>query len=246
MEKESESLEKIKDNFIKIGNLLQETENLLHTAGFNPPTTFPTFLDKEKIKFPIGYIRTTHNFKTRYRLSEYIEKPELKSSICYGLQGLDVFSYFINRFNISLSAGKIFLKLGMVNVFSIIEGLLYGAAMTLHSHCLFANVELCKKNSNCPYYIKSMNSYKFESLIDAFVDKEILHTKPEGRRLISDFKKIRDKIHLKLVDENELSSDLYSIHNYNSMVLFLVYLKDNLAMNIESFKKKRAIFCLKK
>lgn len=239
---DSENISEYKKRLKTLQELIQESEDFLNEIGFKTPIEFPELENHEKIAFPSGYIRKRAEFETNYKLKTYLNNPNLRKNICYSLQCLDLNSFFINRFYIGLSAGKIFLKLGMLNIFSIIEGILFGTAKELHSFCM-KDGTVCKKNINCFFYIKSSNKYKFETLIHDYENKDLLNLSDNGKELLKIFKVTRDKIHLQDVVESELNEN-YSIDNYNSMVKFLIYLRENFSGNVSRFEQKRKNSCL--
>lgn len=234
--------DKYLDNLKQISILLKELEINLKEADYEPPYSFPELQDKQKIAFPRGYIRNVEYFKIEYGLSHYLKDPLIIKSICYSLQLLDVYSYFINRFDIGLSAGKMFLKLGMIHIFSIFEGMLFGACNVLNRNC-YRMDNLCRKNANCAYYLKKSSNIKFNDLIDNLIDKDIIRITDSGRESISKFKELRDNIHLHLIRKNELDSGLYNLENYNKMVSFILHLK-SLPQFINNFIEKRDQECI--
>lgn len=119
-----------KDKLKQVEKLLQEAEFVLKRNGFQTPVQHPKIETEDKIGFPKGYIRTTADFESRYRFNRIINNKTIAKNLTYALQTSDVFNYFLNRFNISLSAGKIFMKSAIINILSIIEGILYGVAVS--------------------------------------------------------------------------------------------------------------------
>jgi len=152
MDNKKEAIQKeIKSKLKKIEEILQDIENKNVKYFGNSPSRFIELKKEEKIKFPKGFIRTTKDFKKRYNFENlFTMNYLLQNNLSYALQCSDIFGYFITRFDIGLSAGKIFLKMGIINLFSIIEGILYGVTKTLHNYC-----KNCKSSKNCQYYIKS-------------------------------------------------------------------------------------------
>ena len=239
---EQKDINEYKRQLKEVERLLHQSEKFLKEKGLNTPVENIELEKKEKIAFPSGQIRTKFYFEKNYRFAAYLSSKTLISNICYSLQCLDVFSYFINRIHISLSAGKIFLKQGMINIFAIIESILFGAADELHKFCVKDDI-VCKKAAKCPYYIKSAEKYSFGTLIEKYQELKVIKLTEKGKGVLLTAKKNRDYIHTYLMPENELQYEDYSIDSYNTEVKFLLYLKANFADQIQLVKNTRRIKC---
>lgn len=143
------------DEFLKKlaieSSALQEAEDLLRNSGLKVPEENIDIKEVEKVKVPRKYIRTVQYFKKKYNLSELLNNLAISDNISYHLQLSDFINYIINRFGIGLSVESMFYKIAIINILSIIEALLYGVALKLHSSCFIAD-KLCKHNINCKYY----------------------------------------------------------------------------------------------
>lgn len=60
--------QKIKENNAQITRLLAENEELLRSAGFDPPAKNYALHNNARIKFPSNYIRTKDYFVKKYKL----------------------------------------------------------------------------------------------------------------------------------------------------------------------------------
>jgi len=239
-----EKLENYKESLKRVENLIKVSERKLNQAGYDTSSEFPELENNEKILFPSGIIRPVFSFRGSYRFNSYLSDKILIKNLCYALQGIDVFSFFLNRYFINLSAGAVFKKMAIVNVFSIIEGILFGMVDELHSFCE-NEYSVCKKNEKCPYYMKGSGKYSYATLIDKFEQEGLLNLTLEGKLKLETFKSIRDNIHIHLVKESELDSNFYTITTYNNLVRFLHYLRDNFAKNVIFFKLRRKKGCIK-
>ena len=177
-----------------------------------------------------------------YRFSEYITSKTFRANLCYSLQGLDAFNYLLKRVQISLSAGKNFVKYAMINAFSIIDAILTGATNDLHTHC-YRHGKACRRNSHCVYYIKSAEKYSFELLLDKLNGSNIIQLTPEGRDKLLKAKKNRDYVHLHLMQQNELDYADYNITSFDIQLSLLSFLKDTLPIQVGKFKKEREQGC---
>ncbi len=232
----------------EIETMLQDTEDFLIECGVDNIRNAPLLDDRDKIFFPRKSIRHRLFFTQAFQLNSFINSDTLRRNISYSLQSVDLFNYFNKRMRIGLATGKIFLKLGMVNIFSIIESILYGAVEELHKYCMFdAENQPCKHNLTCPYYLPKPYSkgFSFAKIIRKLCDQELIRLTEVGRNLIHKFQKIRDNIHLFLAEGNELNNDEYTNESYTQMIQFLIYLRDNFHLNIARFKQERRQNCTK-
>src|SRR6056297_2295701 len=147
---------KINSYLNKINKNIQGLEDYLNKLGLNTPIDNIVFEENRGIKIPTGYIRKRKTFQKMYDLDFLIldEENQFKRNICYALQLSDLYNYFINRFNITLSCGKLFMKNAIINLFSIIEAILMGTALRLNTYCN-KDYKICKNNRTCSLYIKS-------------------------------------------------------------------------------------------
>ena len=116
----------------------------------------------KKIQIPKGHIRKVQDFLDKYDLKCLISEVNLQKNIAYSLQTSDFINLLLNRFHIGLSVGSIFYKLSILNIFCVIEALVYGIVDDLHAHCIKGS-SVCKHNRNCQYYMKSIKKQKFNT-----------------------------------------------------------------------------------
>lgn len=223
---------------------LQEAEDLLRNAGFKVPEENVYINEKDKVKFPRKYIRTVQYFKDKYNLDQILQRSDITSNISYHLQLSDFLNYIINRFGIGLTVESMFYKLAMVNILSIIEALIYGAAKNLHSKCSDGN-ETCKHNTKCNYYISSPKKLNFNQIIDILTSKDILNLSSEQKDLLKNLKKLRDNVHIWNLEFNEYTKNNYNLSNYNASIKFLYYIGKSLSSKIIEFERKKSADCFK-
>ena len=97
------------------------------------------------------------------------------ANLAYALQTTDLFNYFINRFDIGLSVGRIFYKLAIVNAFSIIEGIIYSFIDNIHEQCKNIKGKVCKFNTKCNFYFKKAKNYNFSEILDELEKNSFLY-----------------------------------------------------------------------
>ena len=196
----------------------------------------------EKIQIPRGHIRKVPEFIGKYDLNCLLSEVNLQKNIAYSLQTSDFITLLLNRFNISLSVGSIFYKLSIINIFCVVEALVYGIIDDLHAYCKTGE-EICKNNRACQYYIKSIKKLKFNTVVDLLIGKQILNLKTEDRKLLFEYNDLRNNVHIFLSKDNEFLSQKYNRKAYNRLVFILRRMSKNLCINLNSFEDGRSIHC---
>lgn len=232
-------IDEIKLKIKRISREMQELEDLIKEE-VNTPKENLTLNQSDKIQFPRGYIRRVSEFANDYQLRRmFVNNPEIIQNICYQLQYTDVTNYFMNRYNISLSAGKIFHKYAVISIVSVIESLLFGISDEINADCR-NDGEVCCNAGRCDKYMKSTKSLRFNGMVDQLAEMLQIINEPAKVRL-KQLKEIRDNIHSHIVNENELidTDEKYTQDNFNKAILFLYYLKKNMPSKVEMFRKSR-------
>lgn len=197
------------------------------------------------INIPSNYIRKAWNFRKDYKLDALINDPVRISNLTYALQFSDLLNYKLNRFNYWGIMKNLMLKHAIINIYSVIEGILYGVVIRLNNDCRINN-DVCSKAHKCPVYIKSRNKLTFYDMLEVFKSKIGFYNKTYFQK-IAEFKEIRDNIHIEDVQYNELFSveNKYTIENYNYACLTLQATRDLLPDMVHEFEKNRAKECSK-
>jgi hypothetical protein len=235
----------------KVQELFRTVTNALDNLEIEIRLTYDT--PKENIKkedfllanIPDRYIRTADYFRTNYRLNEMISNRIQINNIAYSLQIGDFFNYVLFRFNLFGVIKNLFIKNAIINIFSIQEGILYSAAITLNKYCKDGD-NVCKNHSTCPYYIKSRNKLTFNSLIQTFKDKVGFHH-DRYREIMFKLKEIRDNVHIEDVKYSEWAeTERYSIEQYHDALLSLRYLNFQLHTSLTAFRTNRQKICIRR
>jgi len=229
----------------KVSQELKQLEDLLRENGIDIPNQNIVLKSDEKIWIPTGYIRTVQYFEQKYGLYNLLGDEILAKNIEYALQASDFFNYILNRFRIGLSVEKVFYKLAIINMFSIVESLLYGITKKCHSHCQLNN-GVCRNNEKCVFYIKKPNKYTFENLLKILREKKLI-CMPEGdQQKLLEIKGLRDNIHLWDVSNKDYFNDNYNLANYNFLVRVLQALNEDLHDTLITFEDERNSQCKKR
>ena len=228
----------------EVSKELNRIEDFLRENGIDIPNQNIALESHEKIWIPRGYIRTVQYYEQKYRLHDLLEDEILAKNIAYALQASDFFNYMLNRFRIELSVGKVFFKHAIINIFSVIESLLYGIINKCHSHCTL-NGRVCKNNISCDFYFKKANKYSFKNLVQLLRQKGLVRMPDEIQDKLLELKALRDNIHLWDVKDKDYFNDSYNLTNYNFLVRVLQVLKEDLNDSLEDFESTRSNNCNK-
>lgn len=191
----------IAENNQKISALLAENENLLRCAGLNPPAANAALPPEKKIQFPSGYIRTVGHFKFRYHLSEIFPTKATRHNVTYALEVSDLMNYIVNRINIWGPVEVIFYKLAIVNIVSIMESILLEAANNI---C--CRTQTCGKTHSCHLHFSNSDRNYVKNALDRLVELNLLHFNPQEVQHIKDVIDLRNRVHIRLTNGNELSN----------------------------------------
>lgn len=238
-------IREFKERLKTISKELSDLENFLRENGVNVPEENITLTPYEKIWIPSGYIRTVSYYTEKYKLYKLIEDEIIVKNIAYSLQTSDFFNYILNRFRIELSVKKVFYKYAIINIFSIIEAILYGIVKKCHSFCIDKNGKVCKKSTRCQFYLKKPNKYSFRNLLEVLSSKNLLKMPPRIQDKVLKMEELRDNIHLWDVKYKEYFNKEYELKNYNFLVKCLQVLKEDLNDSLPKFEEKRKKFCKK-
>jgi hypothetical protein len=197
------------------------------------------------INIPPNYIRRASEFKKAYKLEELIDDKTRISNLSYALQFSDLLNYKLNRFNYWGIMKNLMIKHAIINIYSVIEGILYGVIIRLNHDCRIENA-VCNKAHKCKVYIKSRNKLSFYDMLEVFKSKIGFYNKTYFEK-VSELKAIRDNIHIEDIQYNELLSEenKYTIENYNYACMTLQATRDVLPDMVNEFEKNRAKSCTK-
>jgi hypothetical protein len=240
-----DSLQEFKKRLKSLSIDLTNLEKFLKESGINTPYDNIALDQDEKIWIPFGYIRDKQYFIGKYKLNEIIDNAIVRDNIAYSLQASDLFNFFMNRFRIGLSAGKVFYKYAIINEVSIIEAILYGAIDKLHMHCI-NDGSICNKNSRCAFYIKSSKQYNFSEIIKLHREKELLELTDEQVCVLMFIKGLRDNVHIWDNEERDYFNDDYCQDRYNLIVIILKYIGAKFPVRFENYQKLQTENCTRK
>ena len=210
----------------EISRLLAENENILRRSGFQPPVQNYFVGKDDSIIIPSGYIRTSGAFWQSYHLNDIVKARNTKNNISYALQLSDFYNFLLNRFNIWGSIEIMLFKQATVNIVSIIEALVLECANNINENC-----QKCPKIANCN---NNLNKYDRENMKHALEKLYqlgiIVLTNDEYMSLIYLYN-LRNKIHIRLNQQNEFLDKKYNMELYNNSINLLQKVDEQILKN---------------
>jgi hypothetical protein len=234
--------QEIQEAFNKASNALTELEATIRKYH-NTPVANINARNFSKLRFPVRYIRTRNHFADTYNLNGLIGNYRQRDSIAYSLMQSDVYNYLINRFQFWGIIEKLLLKGAIINLVSVIEGLLMCSLGHLNQHCRFDDTRVCKHQSKCNLYIKSSKHLKIAGAADILRDKLLMNDAAILADMIT-LNDIRNNVHLSILERHEFANDDYCLGNYNKAIRVLSYLKTNQLASTQSYVQRRIAGCI--
>ncbi|WP_022765273.1 hypothetical protein [Butyrivibrio sp. XPD2006] len=214
--------QKIKKNNAQITRLLAENEELLRSAGFDPPAKNYALHNNARIKFPSNYIRTKDYFVKKYKLRYFFKDPVTVSNVAYSLQMSDLYNFIVNRFKIFGSINTMVYKAATVNCVSIIESLMGQTLDDMHAYCA-----KCKHHNECEYFFAKKQ--QFSDKLDKIMKYDMLRLNDKEYQRIRDAYRLRNHMHIyTAAKENELTSKTFDRDLYNGMISIMQQVTINL------------------
>lgn len=211
-----EEKSKIVDNNRKITELLNENENILREARYNPPMNNYALDRAEKIGFPSGYIRPVMTFITKYHLCEICPNRATRHNITYALEASDLINFITNRVNIWGSVETIFFKLAIVNFVSVIEAIVLEA-----TNNICCNASNCGKTKICRYHFSKKERNNASEAVNKLASIGILDFDAGKVIRVKEIIDLRNRIHIRLTEGNEMKLDDFTLSLYNEVVVLL-------------------------
>jgi len=225
----------IKNKLFKASKALQEVEDLIKTTGIKIPEDNVKLPEKFVLKLPRGYIRTLGVISKKYKL-DLLDDKTLSKNISYAIQYTDFINYILNRTNLGeggLSVGALFRKHAIINVMTIVEGILIGMVEKTYLKC-----SRCKDfGVNCSIKIALVYS-KYRKYLDdhmnckksldffwilEYLKKATIIESSEYDEL-NELRSYRNHIHIQYIDrktkrrQRDFLEENYSLVNYNNAI----------------------------
>ncbi len=221
-----EKLKEYYSNVEKMSSLLSRNEELIRDAGYKPPVDNFSIEKEKRIKMPQGYIRTSGEFWRQYHLNDIVDNRNTKNNISYALQLSDYYNYLLNRFYIWGSIERMLYKQAFVNIVSITESLILETANNINKHC-----KKCPKIGKCGKNLTRDERSNMKKSALKLWKIGILDFKEEEINVIVEMYDYRNKIHIRLNEQNEFLDNKYNRELYNQAISYLKQVDDKLWKN---------------
>lgn len=173
------------------------------------------------------------NIFANYHLGDLVESHNTRKNISYALQFSDYYNFLVNRFNVWGSIETMLYKQAFINVISIIEALILESSNRINHFC-----KQCKNISKCKNNICKKDRENMKCAAEKLFELGILDiNKAEKNRLIELYD-LRNKIHIRLNDQNEFLDCKYNMTLYNEAIELLQKVDDCLWKNAVPLYKK--------
>lgn len=222
-----ESKNKIAENNKTISKLLKENEDICEAEGYKTPQHNYSLDRAKRIQFPSDYIRNNHYFMNKYHLYSIVSNSNVRKNIAYTFQLSDMNNFLANRFNIWGSVETMFFKSFVINVISIFEAIIFECANNI---C--CSTSSCNKVKECVHHFtnKERNYSSFEALVKMNNIGITNFSETELDR-INGIIGFRNRVHIRLAEENEFNSDDFTLSLCNDLLVFLQRLCDKVYEN---------------
>ena len=219
----AEELEEYCSNNREISSLISKNELIIRNAGYKPPVVNFAIEKENRIKIPSGYIRTSGEFWKQYHLFDIVDNNNVRNNISYALQLSDYYNFIVNRFYVWGSIEIMLYKQAFVNIVSIIEALILETSNNINRYC-----KNCPRIGKCA---KNITRDSRDNMKKAAVKLWELGILDFGKTEIDEIIEMydyRNKIHIRLNEQNEFLDNKYNIELYNRGILYLQMVDDNL------------------
>ena len=229
----NEDLQQYLNNNKLISSMLQENENLIRKAGYDPPCNNYAADKEKRVNIPSGYIRTSREFWQKYHLSDIVKNRNTKNNISYALQLSDYYNYVLNRFNIWGSIEIMIYKQAFINVVSIIEALLLESATRINHYC-----QSCRRIGKCKNNFSRLDRTNMKKVSEKFYLAGVLDLTESEISRLKEMYDYRNKIHIRLNEQNEFLDSKYNVELYNEATSLLQKIDECLWKNAVPFYRK--------
>lgn len=219
-------LDQFLNNNKVISELLAENEKLLKDSGYNPPSNNFAVEKDERIKVPAGYIRKSGDFWKEYHLADLVASQNTRNNISYALQLTDYYNFLVNRFYVWGSIERMIYKQAFVNVISIIEALVLECANRMNHYC-----KKCPNIAKCKNNLCKDDREKMKRTVSKLCEMGVLEFEEKEKERIIELYDLRNRIHIRLNEQNEFLDNKYNVDLYNETICLLKSIDEQLYKN---------------
>lgn len=209
-------IKKLIENNAEITRLMLENETLIRDEGFAQPVRNYSVDKDSRIGIPAYYIRRVDKFVEKYHLNEIVLNETTKKNISYALQVSDFYNYLVNRFNIWGSIEIMLYKQMLVNLVSIIEALIVECATDINLFC-----QQCPQIGKCEKNIARYDRGNMKLALQKLVSNGVFNFEENEKDRIIELYDLRNKIHIRLNEQNEFMNNIYNRDLYNEAIMWM-------------------------
>ena len=191
----------------EISELLLKVENKIREQGYTPPINNFVVSGQNRIKIPNGYIRTVNEFCSKYHLSDLIYDENVRKNILYALQLSDYYNFILNRIYVWGPIEVMLYKQAFINNISIIEALILDCANHIRDYCINNS---CGHSNKCKKRPNKQECDNMKYAARKLYEMNILSISEAELTNLIDFYEYRNKIHIRLSEENEYKDNKYN------------------------------------
>ncbi|MFA6866757.1 MAG: hypothetical protein WCR54_04490 [Clostridia bacterium] len=193
----------------------------------------------EKLNFEV---QTKEEIITKYRIDEIISNKTILNNVSYSLQFIHHNLYLMENYAIPNSIKAMTCKQLLVNIFSVVEGIIFGAVATIQSKCFQVDCDVCDY-----YFNKDMSKHiDFDDLVKYLEKIKALDFSEYGEKMLHLLENVKEDIYIDKNAEIALENPEYNIDYLHQLLRMIKQMSIILA---DYFNKKGGIdtiFCIAK
>lgn len=201
--------------------------------GYKPPNNNYVVRSSLRIKIPNGYIRTSKVFWENYHLNYIVQDSNVRKNISYSLQLSDLYNYLLNRVYIWGSVQTMLYKNDIINIVAIIEALILEATCNVRKKCLD-----CRNINRCRNHISKAEKDNMKAALKKLCDLGILDFTSDKVAEISELVNLRNRIHIRLANNNEFLDSKFNLDLHNNAILLLKEMANELYKQVVPYYNK--------
>jgi len=226
----------IKGELAKASEALQKVEDIIKdNLGLNVPEENIMLPEDIVLKLPRGYIRTLNTVSEKYKL-DLLHDETLAKNLSYAIQYTDFINYVLNRTSLGqggLSVGALFRKHAIINVMTIVEGIIIGfiektyltcsQCRDFEKSCAINIASIYLKNKRClEKHVNCKQSLRFHLALEYLKAGSIISDEEYDQ--LDELRNYRNHIHIQYIDKDtgkrqrDFMEEDYSLGTYNKAI----------------------------
>ncbi|MCL2032580.1 MAG: hypothetical protein FWG96_04870 [Methanomassiliicoccaceae archaeon] len=187
-------------------------------------------------------LETKKEIIREYRLDEIIHDDIIKANVAFTLQYVHFNLDLLKTYALQKSLRAMTCKQLLINTFSVLEGIMFGAALTFQMQC--NEIETCR--DPCELYLrKDMTDFiRFDEIRSYLRRIGALDFSEQGKHFIVAAKDLRNNIHIGKTLEVESENMDYSVEFIDESLSTIREVSNALANFIENHDDENQQYCL--